>query len=62
VANHLCEPDRRIEIDYLHPPLSNSLVKEMVCLLQVDELNSGAGKLRDFTEGLRAGDLTAQHS
>ncbi len=58
MTNHLCEPDSRIEIDYLHP-LSNSPVKEMVCLLEADELNSGAAKLRDFTEGLRTGNLTA---
>ncbi len=58
MANYLCEPDSRIEIDYPNP-LSNSPVKEMVCLLEADELNSGAGKLRDFTESLRTENLTA---
>jgi hypothetical protein len=60
VANHLCEPDSSA-VYYLHP-VSNPLVKEAVCLLEANELNSGAGELRDFTKGVRAGDLTAEHS
>ncbi len=62
VANHLCEPDSSASADYYLHPVSNPLVKEAVCLLEANELNSGPGKLRDFTEGVRVSDLTAEHS
>ncbi len=60
-AFRFCSPDINNAIDLVHP-LGNSLVKETVDLLEVDNLLVSAPKLRDKYVALRVGNHAAKLS